>query len=303
MELRHLRAFRAVARTLNFTRAAADLHYAQSSITEQVQALESELGAQLFDRSGRRLRLTPAGERLVGYAEKVLLLVEEARTVVPDQLDEPSGVLTVGALETLCAHRLPTMLSTYRSRRPKVRVAVREGNRGELYGAVSRGEIDISLTFGDPPADETLGSETLERDRLMIVTPVGHRLAGSPTLRMMDLAGEEFLATEQGCGFREMFDRSVAPLGADRPKVVAEMTSLAALCSCVASGMGAALLPEIAIRRHLDRSHVAAIPLVDADAQTKVTMTWLRRGESNPTLTAFLRTARSVIEAPAGHAA
>jgi DNA-binding transcriptional LysR family regulator len=287
---------------LNFTRAAAELHYAQSSVTEQIQALETELGSPLFDRSGRRLRLTRAGERLIAYADQVLLLIEEARTAVSEQPGEPNGELLVGALETLCAHRLPPLLTRYRERWPQVRVTVREGNRGELYGAVRRGEMDVCLTFGDPPADEALGSDTLEYDRLMIVMPARHRLAGRESLRMIDLKGEEFLATEQGCGFREMFDRSTAGLGLDGPVVVAELTSLAALCSCVASGMGTAVLPEIAVQRHLQRSEVAAIPLHDTDARTKVTMTWIRRWETRPALAAFIAAARagSTLRQPVG---
>lgn len=286
MELRHLRTFRVVARTLNFTRAAAELHYAQSSVTEQVQSLETELGTRLFDRGGRRLCLTAAGERLTAYADQMLILVEEARTAVQEPHDEPTGELVVGALETLCAQRLPEVLAGYRARWPRVKVTVREGNRSELYGAVRRGEIDACLTFGPAPADEALACAVLGTDRLMIVTPPGHRLAGRGQLRPADLAGEEFLVTAPGCGFREMFDRSVAPLG---PVVVAELGSLAALGGCVAAGMGVALLPEIAVGRH----DVAKIPLAGPQAEVTVTMTWLRRLAAKPALAAFRELAGS----------
>lgn len=298
MELRHLRAFRVVARTRSFTKAAAELHYAQSTVTEQVQALESELGTQLFERGGRKLELTTTGSRLVDYADRVLLLVEEARSAVRDDPDEPSGEFSVGALETLCAHRLPSVLAEYCNRWPNVRVSVREGNRGQLYGAVRRGDLDVSLTFGDPPADEALSSTSLGHDQLMVVTPPAHRLADRETVRMMDLPGEPFLATEQGCGFREMFDRAVNGLGTNGPTVVAEATSLAALCSCVASGMGCALLPEIAISAQLSRGEVAAIPLGDARSVTSITMTWLRRWERKPALAAFLALAESMFTEP-----
>jgi DNA-binding transcriptional LysR family regulator len=296
MELRHLRAFSAVARTLSFTRAAAELHYAQSSVTEQIQALESTLGAQLFDRTGRRLSLTPAGERLLRYANDVLLLVEEARSAVEDT-DELGGELTIGALETLCAHRLPSILARYRARWPGVRVSVRDGNRGELYSAVRRGEIEASFTFGRPPADDALASETLAYDRLVVVTPVRHRLAEHTQIRPDDLRGEPFLVTEVGCGFRELFDRAFGGL-AGGPAVVAEVASLAALCSCVASGMGCALLPEIAVQGHLARGEVAAIPLGGPERRTEVTVCWPRRWERKPALAAFLDEARAVLARP-----
>src|SRR3954465_14850824 len=145
-ELRPLRPFRVVARTLNFTHAAAELHYAQSSVTEQIQALEAELGSKLFER-GRRLGLPGAGERLVGYADQVLELVEEARAAVDEERGEPEGDLTIGALETLCTHWVPPILAAYRARWPRVRLSVKEGGRGELYRGVRESEMDVCVTF------------------------------------------------------------------------------------------------------------------------------------------------------------
>ncbi|WP_189335948.1 LysR family transcriptional regulator [Actinoplanes ianthinogenes] len=284
MEFRQLRTFRVVARTLNLTRAAAELHYAQSSVTEQIQALEADLEAPLFERGGRRLRLTAAGQRLVSYADQLLSLAEEARAAVREDAEEPSGDLAVGALETLCVHRLPGVLSSYRARWPRVHVSVREANRGELYGAVRRGDLDVSLTFGEPPADEALGAATVDTERLIVVTPPGHALATASMLTPGELAGEPFVATQVGCGFREMLDRS--GLGSS---VVAELGSMAALCGCVAAGMGLALLPESAVREQHARGVVAAVPLKDAAAP--VTLTWLRRRESRPAVAAFLAAA------------
>ncbi|MBX6387110.1 MAG: LysR family transcriptional regulator, partial [Microbispora sp.] len=126
MELRHLRTFEVVARTLSVTQAAKELHYAQSSVSDQILALERELGTELFDRTQRRLRLTPEGATLAEYAGRVFKLVEEARWAVA----QPGDELVVGALETLCAQRLPEVLTQYRARHPDVRVRVGRGNRG-----------------------------------------------------------------------------------------------------------------------------------------------------------------------------
>jgi DNA-binding transcriptional LysR family regulator len=278
MELRHLRTFRVVARTLNFTRAAGELHYAQSSVTEQVQALEAELGTPLFER-GRQLGLTAAGERLVGYADRVLALVEEAKAAVDDERGEPEGALTIGALETLCAHRIPTILSRYRTRWPRVRVSVKEGGRGELYAAVRESEMDVCFTFGDAPADPAFASEELGREQLVVIVPPGHPLKGSTEIRPGDLRGVGFLATQKGCGFREMLDRI------DGPVIEAEVGSLAALCRCVAQGMGCGIVPGI-----VDHAGTIAIPL--AGQETSVTMTWRRRDERKPSVAALLAVAR-----------
>ncbi|MEU8627218.1 LysR family transcriptional regulator [Streptomyces sp. NPDC048669] len=296
MELRHLRTFRTVARTLNFTRAAAELNYAQSSVTEQIQSLESELAAKLFDRTNRKLSLTPAGERLAEYADQMLLLAQEARTAVGDEAQERGGQLTVGGLETLCAYRLPAVLARYRQLHPRVQVTLREGGRGELYEWVRRGELDVALTFGEAPRDKLMASEALSTDRLMLVTPMGHRLATYAQVDGPDLRGEEFLATPQGCGFREMLDALIRRLGPDAPVIDTQVASMAALCQCASAGMGCALLPEIAVAGPAARGEVAAVPLTGEASETDVTMTWLRRAEQRPSVSAFLATARSAFE-------
>jgi DNA-binding transcriptional LysR family regulator len=276
MELRHLRTFRVVARTLNFTHAAAELHYAQSSVTEQIQALEAELGSQLFDRTTRKL--TAAGERLAGYADQVLELVEEAKAAVEEERGEPEGDLTIGALETLCTHWVPPILTAYRARWPRVRMSVKEGGRGELYRGVRESEMDVCVTFGTPPDDPAFASRTLGEVPLVVIAPPGHPLALKEEIRPDDLRGVGFLATPKGCGFREMLDRI------DGPVVGTEVGSLAALGRCVAAGLGCGIVPAM-----VDHPGAVAVPL--AGRTTGITLTWRRRDEHKPSVAALLATA------------
>jgi DNA-binding transcriptional LysR family regulator len=276
MELRHLHTFRVVARTLNFTHAAAELHYAQSSVTEQIQALEAELGSQLFDRTTRKL--TAAGERLAGYADQVLELVEEAKAAVEEERGEPEGDLTIGALETLCTHWVPPILTAYRARWPRVRMSVKEGGRGELYRGVRESEMDVCVTFGTPPDDPAFASRTLGEVPLVVIAPPGHPLALKEVIRPDDLRGVGFLATPKGCGFREMLDRI------DGPVVGTEVGSLAALGRCVAAGLGCGIVPAM-----VDHPGAVAVPL--AGRTTGITLTWRRRDEHKPSVAALLATA------------
>lgn len=276
MELRHLRTFRVVARTLNLTHAAAELHYAQSSVSEQLQALEAELGAQLFDRTNRTL--TAAGKRLSGYADQVLELVEEARAAVDDERGEPDGELTIGALETLCAHWVPGILSAYRTRWPGVRLTLKEGGRGELYHGVRESEMDVCFTFGDAPDDPTFASRKIGEVPLVVLVPPGNPLASKEKAVPEDLRGVGFLATPKGCGFREMLDRL------DGPVIDTEVGSLAALGRCVAAGMGCGIVPAL-----VDHPGAVAVPL-DGET-TDVTMTWRRRDEHKPGIAALLASA------------
>ncbi|MEU3493451.1 LysR family transcriptional regulator [Kitasatospora cineracea] len=327
MELRHLRTFEAVARTLSMTGAARELHYAQSSVSDQVQSLERELGVELVDRSQRRIRLTTQGEVLASYTGRILGLVEEARTAVV----RPAPELALGALETLSRHLLPGVLASYRTRHPETRVRVSQSNRGELHGAVRRGELDLCLTFGTPPnvppnvplnispnippgappnarsdsRPDTPGlrAETLAEEPLVVIVPPGHRLAARGRADLAELAAEPFLATQRGCGFREMYDTAFGSTSADAsadaataaavvaaavgPEPVAEVDSIDTLGACVAAGMGCALLPLLAVRHRADRGEVAVVEVGDAELRTAITMTWLERSPANPALTGF----------------
>jgi DNA-binding transcriptional LysR family regulator len=263
VELRHLRTFETVARTLSVTQAARELHYAQSSVSDQIQALERELGVELLDRSQRRVRLTPQGAVLAEYAERVLTLLEEARWAV----SRPGTEIAVGALETVCLHLLPGVLSRLRSLFPAARVRITQDNRRELHKAVRRGDLDVCLTFGDPPTDAGLRAETL---------------AARGRAPLAALAAEPFLATERGCGFREMFDNAFSGPAVKEP--VAEVSSIGALGACVAAGMGCALLPRLAVRDRAARGEIAMIEVEDAELRTPITMTWLDRNAANPNL-------------------
>src|SRR5262249_14299225 len=138
MELRQLITFQAVASTLSFTRAAVLLNYAQSSVTAQIQALEEELGVPLFDRLGKRVVLTDAGQRLVRYADRMLNLADETRGVVSGG-EVRGGTLTLSAIETLCTYRLPGILRQFRDQFPHVQLKFRPLSTIGLIRSVNEG--------------------------------------------------------------------------------------------------------------------------------------------------------------------
>src|ERR1700743_2802233 len=121
LDLRQIRTFTEVARTRSFTKAAAQLYYAQSSVTAQVHALEQDLGSPLFNRLGRQVELTEAGRRFLSYAEKLICLAEAARMAV-QQNGEIAGPLVVSASESLLTYRLPELLRTFQSTYPDVQL-------------------------------------------------------------------------------------------------------------------------------------------------------------------------------------
>ncbi|HYN90098.1 MAG TPA: LysR family transcriptional regulator, partial [Ardenticatenaceae bacterium] len=189
MELRQLATFRMVAATLSFTQAAAALGYVQSSVTAQIQALEGELGVRLFDRLGKRIALTDAGERLLRYADQMLALAEEARVAVTDG-EAPVGTLTLSAPETLCTYRLPVVLRKFRARFPQVRLLFRPSAAGEMQRLAAEGTLDVAFVLAEPVRAQGLRVEALLPEPILVLAPPGHRLAAASEVRAVDLAGE-----------------------------------------------------------------------------------------------------------------
>lgn len=268
-----------VARTLNVTRSAERLNFAQSSVTEQIQGLERDIGATLFERRGRRLRLTAAGERLLAYADRMLALAAEARTEVAAA--SGSAVTTtvrLAAPETLCAQRLPAVLARLRGRTPHVRLAVRAASRAELHRAIPDGAADVCLGIGDAPADRAVVAEALAPEPLVLVAAASHPLADRDAVSVEALRSTTWLATERGCAYREAFERG---LGAGTPSPVAEVSSIRSLAACVAAGEGIALVPEVAVADELARGTLVRLPWAPPGASTCAV--WLGRAAGMPT--------------------
>ncbi|MFJ3720463.1 LysR family transcriptional regulator [Streptomyces sp. NPDC090057] len=246
MELRLLVTFEKVATVLSFTRAAAELSYAQSSVTSQIRALESSLGAELFDRLGGRIRLTEAGERLLPYARRIIELAEEARAAVTGA-GEPAGTLTVGTMESLTSYRLPPLLEFFHHRHPAVRLALRTTIGDETRQALRQGTYDVGFLMEAETEHPGLDSTVLAVEPLALVAAPGHALAGKP-VATADLTGLPLLATEPGCAYRDLFERELAALG---PVEFMEFGTIEATKRAAAAGLGTALLPEVTVAAEL----------------------------------------------------
>ncbi|MFJ9869323.1 LysR family transcriptional regulator [Streptomyces sp. NPDC101165] len=246
MELRLLVTFEKVATVLSFTRAAAELSYAQSSVTSQIRTLESDLGVELFDRLGSRIRLTEAGERLLPYARQIIELAEEARAAVTGA-EEPSGTLTVGTMESLTSYRLPPLLEYFHHRHPKVRLALRTTIGDETRQALRQGTYDVGFLMEEETEHPGLESAVLAVEPLALVAAPGHPLAAGP-VTTADLTGQALLATEPGCAYRDLFERELTAL---KPVEFMEFGTIEATKRAAAAGLGTALLPEVTVAAEL----------------------------------------------------
>ncbi|MGO4220238.1 LysR family transcriptional regulator [Lysobacter sp. TAF61] len=288
MLLRHLKTFLVVAESLSITRAAQHVHLAQSSVSEQIQALEADLGVALFDRSQRRLRLTDAGHRLCPHARELLASAEEVRAAFRGRATAMSGTLRVGALETLCSTKLPTLLATFGKSHPSIRFQLSSANSAALREAVASGELDVAFAFGEPPASAELQGEIVGHEDLIAIAPASHPLRRRASVTTEELACEPFLVTGPGCVYQSMFEQAFRR---SIPRVVGEFGSLAAIQSLVVSGVGCAVLPRAALGRV--ELETLRLPWVEGAGAVPISMLWRGRRDPSPPLAEFLDAARN----------
>jgi DNA-binding transcriptional LysR family regulator len=292
MHPRLLKTFLAVARTGNVTRAAREVNLAQSSVSDQIQALETELGASLFNRSRQGLTLTPAGEALKPYAEDLLTLADDARAAIDTTKAGTAGSLSIGALETIASARLAPWLAGFRAAHPGIDIKLRIAGSGELLRRLGEGEIDVAFCFerspelGDAGApDQRLARRVIAAEPLALIAPPGDNRAD---IDLAALAEKHFVATETGCVYRAMVDRAFAEAGLGEPRLAAEAGSIDAIAGLVAAGAGFGLVPRLAVAAAIERGEVAELAWPGPVRSADIVMIWRRRRVQPPALKALL---------------
>ncbi len=246
MELRDLRTFAAVARLLSFHRAAAELNAAQSTVSARIAALETELGVRLFERLGRRVALTEAGERLVQYAAKLIDVEDEARAWVTGE-SRLRGLLTVRVPESLCAYRLPPVIAAFRRRHPEVALHLTACTLNGLEKDLRQGITDLAFVMADSVRGGDLNVEALGVEPLVLVAAPHHPLSTRERVMARDLHGVTLVLSTTDCAYRTVIEEALAAAGI-QPAAGLELSSASTLRGCVASGVGVTLLPEAAVR-------------------------------------------------------
>ncbi len=245
MELRHLRYFEAVARHSHVTRAAAELHIAQPALSKQISQLERELGITLFDRVGRSLRLTEAGEALLPYARAVLAQVEEARAAMAERVGLKAGRVAIGAPPTVGAHLLPPLLTAFHQRYPGITLRLHEAGIQSLLDLLESGLTDLAVV-ALPVSDEALTVTPLLNEPLVLIVSPHHPLAGRNEVAMTELRNERWILSPASYELREATLKACRDAGFT-PQTVMEGGETETLVRFVAAGLGIALVPALAV--------------------------------------------------------
>ena len=272
MELRHLKYFVAVAEELHFGRAARKLHIAQPPLSQQIRNLEQELGATLFDRSQRAVRLTDAGAYFLKEARQVLAHVEQAADTARRVHQGQAGRLAIGFVGSVIHTFLPEGLRTFRGRFPDVELVLQELNTAEQIKALHARRIDVGFLYPDVQ-DAVLAFRPLIRTPLMVVLPKKHSLANRKTVQLKELAKEPFIANTRSSEpiVRDAFI-SMCHAAGFTPKIAQEAGHVQTVLGLVAAGLGACLLPDFI--SNIKRPGVQYVRLAGSPPRVELAVVW-----------------------------
>jgi DNA-binding transcriptional LysR family regulator len=262
LNLNRLRILVEVASCGSFSAAADSLSYTQSAVSQQIAALEAETGVTLLERLPRGVRLTPAGQVLLEYAEGIIARLHAAEAEMAAIAGLRGGQLRMASFPTAGATLMPLAIAIFRAQHPEVMLTLAEGEPEEIGPRLSAGEFDIALLFEFEETSESLGPDlvrvALFEDPMFLALPADHPLAGRPTLRLEDLRAEAWIQTSASSPCARHVVRSCHGAGFD-PVVSFESDDYQTVQGLVAAGVGVALIPKLALSGTRDDIAIRAL--------------------------------------------
>lgn len=286
MDIRQLQAFIAVRDHLNFTKAAEQLGYAQSSVTAQIQQLENELDVRLFERIGKSIALTDAGTRLVTYAEDILRLSGTMKSAARDA-GAPTGTLVIGTSESLSISRLPPILQEYRRLYPGVELGLKLMDCCEFLPDLSRSTIDVAYAITKTLETEQTSLILETPEPILVLAPPGHRLTKKTALAETDFENESLLLTGTSCIYGGTFLDRLTIKGVST-RIVLETESVQVIKQAAMSGLGLCVLPAVAVTQEVTDGKLVPLDFDTADFHIYSQLLVHKDKWISPSLRAFL---------------
>lgn len=274
MEIQQLRYVATLAQTLSFREAAERLFVTQPTLSQQVKKLEEELGAPLFERTPRSVRLTPAGSQFLPYALSILEREREAREVIAGMQSGESGECTLGVIPTIAPYLLPKALPAFQQRFPAITLCIQEAITSELLDRLNRGQIDAAL-LSLPINESGFQTVSLGREPFWVAFATGHHFSQYETVPVQEVAQEKLLLLKEGHCFRDQA-LDVCQQDAQSSPVVFEGDHLASLLALTAAGVGITLLPNMAIP-HQPQDVLRFLPISDPAPAREVGLAFRER--------------------------
>lgn len=282
-----LRLFVAIAETRSLTRAAEREHLALAAVSKRVSDLEGQLGVSLLYRQPKGVELTPAGHALLHHARNLLDNLQQLDADLSEFSQGVKGHVRIHANTSAVIEFLPEDLSTFTRQHPEVKIDLEERVSSDTLRALREGLTDIGIFAGQMPAED-LQVFPYREDRLVLVTPREHVLAGRAEIALRDAAGFDFIGLQQDASLHALLQQSAQQMGTPL-RLRIQVRSFEAICRMIHTGMGIGVLPEQVVRNYLPALDVAIVPLTDAWARRE-----LKLGVRN--LESLSVTARQMLE-------
>ncbi len=293
MEFRELKTFAAIAKLGSFVQAADSLGYAQSTITNHIQKLETEMGVRLFERLGHRVMLTNQGKSLLPYAEQIIKLTSEATKMVANP-DIPQGTLTIGTNESLGTYRLPVLLQAYRQAYPKVEMILKFAQCDAICEDIRRNKMDVGVIINNKIWDNDFIVEHISSEEMLFLADSNHPLAQRKSVRPSDLAETCVILTEPGCSYRMTVQKIFKDFKIT-PQSVLEASSIETIKQLIMLGLGISMLPRFTVKKELDEGRMQVIGWEAPAFDYTVQVLYHKDKWIVPSLQAFLNMTREIL--------
>ena len=263
--LERLRVFHAVAQAQSFTAAAESLHLTQSGVSKHIKAMEEELGVPLFDRLGKKVSLTQAGEILHEAAREVMDAVASAEQRIQELGGLSRGRLRVGASFPVGLYVLPRILAAYRNEYPGIEVTLAISTTASITAKVLDNKVDFGLVSADVQHPKLL-SFAFMTDELVVIVPPEHKWVNRRNIRAEELPGETFIFAARGAGARATVEDRLKAKGIALPNIL-DFVNIEGVKHAVEAGLGVSAQPRVAIQREVDAGSLVALRLADMDSE------------------------------------
>lgn len=251
-----LRILKAIVSEGSFKRAADALYISQPAVSLQVQSLERQLNVPLFNRGGKKARLTESGQLLIRYGGRILALCEETCRALEDLQSLQGGTLIVGASQTTGTYLMPRLIGLFRQRYPQVAVQLQVHSTRRISWSVANGQVDLAVIGGEIPSElqQVLQVTSYAEDELALILPKSHPFSTSANIKKEDLYRLRFIALDTQSTIRTVIDQILNQNGIDSSRFMIEMelNSIEAIKNAVQSGLGAAFVSVSAIAKELE---------------------------------------------------
>jgi DNA-binding transcriptional LysR family regulator len=293
MEFRELKTFQAVAGLLSFNKAADILNYAQSTVSSQMQSLENSLGEALFFRSGNKISLTPAGVKLLDYAQRLINIEKEILSNFKG-LNDKQGSLTIKTPQSVSACYFPSLIKEFQLIFPKIGFDIDWCTSYNLNDIFNSGAIDLAFLISDSFNDKFLQVEELAKIKLVLTVHPQDELLKQSTVSLKDLNGKTMIFAKSDCNYKKILQKMIIESNIQLKKII-EINSMDAIKQLLILGNGMALLPEMVIRDELDKGLIKTVNWKGPAFNARLFMIWNKERHLSEPLKAFMYMVKKII--------